>query len=84
MADGTLSYHDLHITTPKLARTAISNLPFRVQVSCTRTAGWTVWAMAEGSLPDEQLGGEFSEGGLRLDVAGHVIVDTLKEMAEEG
>lgn len=77
------TYHDLHITTPKIARTSIFNLPFRVQVHCTRVGGWTVWAMKEGTLPEEELGGEYGyvaetgEGNwLVLDVAGHVICDS--------
>lgn len=77
------SYHDLHITTPKIGRTAIFNLPFRVHVHCTRVGGWQVWAMKEGTLPEEELGGEYGydaetgEGAwLVLDVAGHVICDS--------
>lgn len=73
------SYHDLFITTERMERTSIFNLPFRVRVQCCRVAGWEVWALAEGRLPDELLGGEYGgEGkGLRLDIAGHVIVDSL-------
>lgn len=70
------SYHDLFITTPKIARISIANLPFRVEVLCTRAAGWQVWVRKETHLPEELLGEEF--GGhewLVLDVAGHVICD---------
>lgn len=73
------SYHDLHITTTKIPRTSIFNLPFRVLVHCTRVSGWEVWVRKEDNLSEELLGGEY-EGpgkGLRLDVAGHVIVDSL-------
>ena len=70
-----LSYHDLHITTPAIERTSISNLPFVVHVFCTRVAGWEVWNMN----PERLIAGEYHTGGLRLDVAGHVIVDTLAD-----
>jgi hypothetical protein len=81
--DDELSYHDLHITTAKITRTSLMNLPFRVHVDCTRVAGWEVWALAqgdlgEGELPEELLGGEYGSP-LRLDVAGHVIVDNPPE-----
>ncbi len=79
----TPSYHDLHITTRRIRRTPISDLPFRVQVQCTRVGGWEVWAVAEEDLPEEILGGEYTcsadtgEGNwLVLDVAGHVICDS--------
>lgn len=77
------SYHDLHITTPNLARTSIFNLPFRVHVHCTRVSGWTAWAIKESALSEELLGGEYDyveETGdgnwLVLDVAGHIICDS--------
>lgn len=78
------SYHDLHITTSKIARTSISSLPFRVQVICTRVGGWTAWAMKEGDLPEEELGGEYGgkNGWLVLDVAGHVICDGRKDSGD--
>jgi len=73
------SYHDLHITTPQIARTSICDLPYRVRVQCTRVGGWEVWAITEGHLPEELLGAEYEEPGLRLDIAGHVICDTLSQ-----
>lgn len=77
-----LSYHDLHITTRDIPRTALTDLPYRVQVTCSRVAGWRVVAFAERGLPEEILGGEY-DGGLILDVAGYVIVDTLTRKLEE-
>ncbi len=70
------TYHDLHITTVDMERTAISNLPFNVEVTCTRSAGWQVWHRPDPKGPPVKLAGEYGEG-LRLDVAGHVIVDSL-------
>lgn len=78
-----LSYHDLHITTDKLARIAISNLPFNVEVTCARTTGWGVWHRPDGRGECQLLAGEYGATGLRLDVAGHIIVDTLKEVNNE-
>lgn len=78
------SYHDLHITTPKLARTSIFNMPFRVEVSCTRVGGWQIWAKGGDGLPDELLGAEYDyDSPLILDVAGHVIVDSMTTAAQD-
>lgn len=71
------SYHELHITTATIARTSIFNLPYRVRVQCCRLEGWTVYANKEDHLPAELLGGEFDGPGLRLDVCGFVICDSL-------
>lgn len=71
------SYHDLHITTPQLPRTSIFNLPFGMSVTCTRTAGWELWST--GKLHAGEYDGK---GGLRLDVDGHIIVDTLAKDSE--
>lgn len=69
------SYHDLHITTSDIPRTSIFNLPFTVLVMCTRAGGWQV---REKYRNEERLiGGEYDEKGIRLDVAGHVIIDNL-------
>lgn len=73
-----LSYHDLHITTKDLPRTSIFNLPFSLHVTCTRSAGWELWERYRGE--DKLLASEYPSAGgeswLRLDVAGHVIVDS--------
>lgn len=37
------SYHDLHITTAKIPRTSIFDLPYGYEVACTRVTGWQVW-----------------------------------------
>lgn len=69
------SYHDLHITTAQIPRTSIFNLPYGLEVRCTRITGWQLWNMDRVQL----LAGEFdSESWLVLDVAGHVIVDSRK------
>lgn len=71
------SYHDLHITTPKIKRTSIFNLPFRVRVTCSRVAGWQAWAGADRPFKDELIGSEYGlTNPLCLDVAGHVICCT--------
>lgn len=74
-----MSYHDLYITTSFFDRTSIFNLPYSIQVICTRTGGWEVWEIWDGT--ERQLGGEWAgpEKWLVLDVAGHVILDSRKE-----
>lgn len=77
------SYHDLFITTAKIPRTSIFNLPFRISVRCSRTGGWAVWALKEGDLKEELLGGEYDydeetgEGWLILDVAGYELCNSM-------
>lgn len=72
----TPSYHDLYITADGIPRTSIFNLPYGVIVTCTRVGGWEAWNKWEGV--EELLGGEYnSTKGIRLDVDGHVIVDSL-------
>jgi len=83
------SYHDLHITTTSIERTSIFDLPYNLLVTCTRAGGWELWdhdrkapAIA-GSFKDPGplcIASEYrgrADEGLRLDVAGHVIVDSL-------
>lgn len=82
----TPSYHDLHITTATIPRTSIFNLPFGIEVTCNRVAGWTVWN-SNGSANAERwqlLAGEYAGTGkwLVLDVAGHVIVDGRNQERE--
>jgi hypothetical protein len=66
-------YHDLHITTSKIERKSIFDLPFSVLVTCTRTGGWEVWS--KDGPHEELLGAEFGgpDKWLVLDVAGHEI-----------
>jgi hypothetical protein len=75
------SYHDLCITTKGIKRTSIFNLPFSIQVICTRTGGWEVWH-THGSVNThtwELLGGEYDEEKpLRLDVKGRVVVNSFR------
>ncbi len=73
------TYHDLHITTPTLQRTRLSNPPYNLRVTCTRAAGWHVWRRADMQLAEDTLqAAEYSASKpLRLDVAGHVIVGSL-------
>lgn len=75
----TQSYHDLYITTKDIPRTRISNLPFGYEVSCNRVGGWSLWRMSDSRLPTTLIAGEFEglDKGLRLDVNGIVIIDSL-------
>ena len=72
--DAAPSYHDLHVTTANIPRTSIFDLPYGHEVSCNRVGGWTLW------LNDQQVASEYGEG-LRLDVAGQVICDSLNRVA---
>lgn len=70
------SYHDLFVETPTIPRTSIFNLPLNLEVSCMRTSGWQLWRR-ERTGHRTQLAGELHDVGLRLDVAGRVIVDSI-------
>lgn len=65
------SYHDLHITTAEIPRASIFNLPYGYEATCNRVGGWCLWR-------DKRLvAGEYGDDGLRLDVGGSIIVDSL-------
>ena len=65
------TYHDLHITTATIPRTSIFDLPLGLEVTCTRVGGWKLFR------GKDQLAGEYDANGLRLDIGGVVIVDSL-------
>lgn len=71
------SYHDVYVTTKDIKRTSIFNLPFSIELTCTRVGGWRLW---DG---EAVLAGEYDKG-LRVDVAGHVIVDSLPARLRDG
>ena len=82
------SYHDLHITTAQTPRTSIFNLPYGLQVTCSRVAGWQLWDMNQTQYPKGLrpvqgvlIAGEYDgpDSWLVLDVAGHVIVDSRRD-----
>jgi hypothetical protein len=75
------SYHDLHITTAGIPRTSIFNLPYGLEVMCTRVSGWTLWDThpdADSLVEPGLVAGEYEgpEQWLILDVDGHIIVDS--------
>jgi hypothetical protein len=71
------SYHDVHVTTEVLKRTSIFNLPYGYELTCNRVGGWTLWG------PDRaQVASEYGVG-LRIDVEGHVICDSLRETSAQ-
>lgn len=72
------SYHDLYVTTALIPRTRLFELPFKYIVTCTRAGGWELRLNVE----DKLLAGEFHTDGLRLDVDGVVIVDSLTPAIE--
>jgi hypothetical protein len=81
-AEAVRSYHDLYITTKEIKRTSIFNLPFNIQVICTRVGGWEVWNTHASTDLNmwELLGGEYeNKKPLRLDVKEEIIVDSFWE-----
>jgi hypothetical protein len=76
------SYHDLNITTNEIKQTSIFDLPFNIQVICTRVGGWEVWDTC-GSTDLVKwilLGSEYDENKpLKLDVKDEIIVNSFKE-----
>lgn len=78
------SYHDLHVTTTDVPRTSIFNLPYGIQVTCSRVAGWELWRTAMRPADWQLLAGEYADPGkwLVLDVDGHVIVDSRSPAGE--
>ena len=87
----SMSYHDLHITTAQIPRTSIFNLPYGLQLQCTRVSGWELWDMNRMqrplNLPPSRgvlLAGEYAdpEEWLVLDVDGHVVLDSRREREE--
>jgi hypothetical protein len=80
------SYHDLYITTATISRARIFDLPYGLEVRCTRVTGWQLWDMSPGVGGEpELLAGEYDgqDKWLVLDVAGHIIVDSRKPPQEE-
>lgn len=74
------SYHDVHVTTATIPRTALSALPYGYELTCNRVGGWCLWGPPDRPVPygtrPKLVGGEYDRG-LRVDVAGHVICDSL-------
>ena len=69
-SDTPPTYHDLHVTTARIARISIFDLPFGYEVRCNRLAGW------ELVLNNERvIAGEYDENWLVLDIGGYVICD---------
>lgn len=79
------SYHDLHVTTPDIPRASVFNLPYGLQVMCTRVSGWELWRTAAHPADWVLLAGEYAapEKWLVLDVDGHVIVDSRKRPPDQ-
>jgi hypothetical protein len=76
------SYHNLYITTAEIPRTRVFDLPYGLEISCTRDAGWRLWDVGKGHDEATVIAGEFDSQGLRLDIEGYVIVDSLTRATE--
>ena len=71
------SYHDLEIETADIPKTSIFDLPYGLEVTCTRTGGWQFWDRC--CVREESNGliaGEYDTNWLRLTVGDTVIVDS--------
>lgn len=75
------SYHDLHVTAPEIPRARLFDLPYNIEVHCTRVTGWQVWDTSQGFQDAVLLAGEYEgpEKWLVLDVDGHVIMDSRSD-----
>lgn len=71
------SYHDLYITTRDIPRTSLFDLPYGYSVHCSRTTGWELWKRTPGTMTQNVIAGEYQHRGLRLDVNGAVVCDSL-------
>ncbi len=69
------SYHDLEIETAHMSRTSIFDLPYGLEVTCTKVGGWQLWN-TNFKPTAELLAGEYDENWLRLFVGGATIVDS--------
>ena len=70
------SYHDLEIETSEIQKTSISNLPYGLEVTCSRTSGWELW---DNNGPASLvIAGEYDTNWLRLTVGDTVIVGTKR------
>jgi hypothetical protein len=77
------SYHDLYITTEKIKRTRLCDLPFNFMVTCTRVGGWELWDVFKGFNASICLGGECSDKWLVLDSNGTILVDSRVDPEDE-
>ncbi len=64
------SYHDLYITTSKIKRTRLFNMPYGYEIICNRIGGWQL------VMENKIIAGEYDKG-LRLDINGHIFIDSL-------
>ena len=68
---------ELYIETSNLERTKVSELEFPYALVYTSLGGWELWG---GLSPDSPLiAGERHTNGIKLDVDGTVLVNTLKK-----
>lgn len=78
------SYHDLYVTTASIPRQRLFDLPYSYRVTCFRTAGWELWESPGRCIgrDDKLVAGEYGPKGLRLDINGVVICNSLLQKEE--
>lgn len=78
---GYFSYHHLHVTTARIPRARLFDLPYGLEVTCSRVSGWQLWRIPDiGRTESELLGGEYDGPDKWLVVlAGYVILDSRRK-----
>jgi hypothetical protein len=76
------TYDDVYITTEYRKRMALKDLPYGYRVTCDVHSGWQVWLT--GPYDNQLIGGEHAafNKGIRIDVYGFVICDSLREKSD--
>jgi len=70
------NYGDIYITTEKIKRISIANMPFLYQLICDRVGGWELWYKEPTGW--KLQAGEYDKNWLRIDIDGYVILDSRK------
>lgn len=69
--------YNVYITLDELPRQRLSDFP-NFRLAYTHDAGWALWRKNQRG-PDVQIAGQFNHAGMRVDVGGNIIVDSLTE-----
>ena len=77
MDNGNTVDMEIFITTSKIKRTRLKDLPFRANLYHGITGGWELWQQNVNPYPEKCIGDQYSIDGdwLVIDVDGHVICD---------
>lgn len=70
---------DVFVTTQQIPRTDVSRLPYGVVLTYTRVGDWSLGYTPVADQPFHTKAINLSKDGLRVDIDGHVIFDTIQE-----